>query len=95
MFVVPFIQLINSVLFRLVQKQMALLLGRDKVFLRGGEGIDEGIVIQQNSNLRLHEYFKELARRLELTVPKSPDDVYKKFLEPSRSLWLLPLVSLH
>jgi RPN1 N-terminal domain len=73
---------------------MALLLGRDKVFLRGGEGIDGG-VIQLNSNLRLHEYFKELARRLELTAPKSPEEVYKKFLEPSRSPWLLLLASLH
>lgn len=64
---------------------MALLLGRDKVFLRNDDGIDRRIVIEQNSNLLLHEYFKELACRLELSGPKSPDEVYKKFLEPSES----------
>ena len=65
----------------LVQKQMAILLGRQQIFLE----IEDEKLAELNSNTHLHSYFLALARELDIMAPKTPDDIYKIHLEQSRA----------
>lgn len=69
---------------RLVQKQMAILLGRHQVFLEL-EGVENGEKLAElNSNAHLYQYFQSLARELDIMEPKTPDGIYKTHLEQTR-----------
>ena len=65
--------------FRLVQKQMAILLGRHQIFLE----ISDDCLAEHNANTHLHSHFLSLTRELDIMAPKSPEDIYKSHLEQS------------
>ncbi|KAE9414791.1 hypothetical protein Angca_006864, partial [Angiostrongylus cantonensis] len=68
----------------LLQKQMAILLGRHQIFL-DFEHIPNGEQLGDfNSNAHLYEYFHSLARELDIMEPKTPEGIYKSHLEHSR-----------
>ncbi|KJH47377.1 Proteasome/cyclosome repeat protein [Dictyocaulus viviparus] len=68
----------------LLQKQMAILLGRHQIFL-DFESIPNGEQLGElNSNAHLYEYFHSLARELDIMEPKTPEGIYKSHLEHSR-----------
>lgn len=60
--------------------QMALMLGRQQIFL----DIDNFALSQLNANGQLHRHFLAFARELDLMTPKTPEEVYKAHLEPTR-----------
>uniref|UniRef100_A0A915D0K5 26S proteasome non-ATPase regulatory subunit 2 n=1 Tax=Ditylenchus dipsaci TaxID=166011 RepID=A0A915D0K5_9BILA len=64
----------------LLQKQMAILLGRHQIFLE----LENERLAELNSNISLHQYFRSLARELDIMEPKKPEDIYKAHLEQSR-----------
>ncbi|KJE88511.1 proteasome 26S subunit [Capsaspora owczarzaki ATCC 30864] len=63
-----------------VKKQLALILGRHHIFIEGGS-IELNDLI---SNTNLSSHFLSLARELDIMDPKTPEDIYKSHLEPSR-----------
>ncbi|KAK6748810.1 hypothetical protein RB195_001437 [Necator americanus] len=68
----------------LLQKQMAILLGRHQIFL-DFENMPNGEQLGElNSNAHLYEYFHSLARELDIMEPKTPEGIYKSHLEHSR-----------
>lgn len=62
---------------RSVQKQMALQLGRQQIYL---PDVDADLTALM-SNTHLNEHFLRLARELDIMEPKTPDDIYKTHLE--------------
>lgn len=62
---------------RSVQKQMALQLGRQQIFIPNADVELRDLM----SNTHLNENFLRLARELDIMEPKSPDDIYKTHLE--------------
>lgn len=71
---------------RLIQRQMAYMLGQSQVYLKLDEettGYEEFMEIMTNAHLNSSHL--ALARELDITAPKSPDDVYKKHLENQRA----------
>lgn len=62
---------------RSIQKQMALQLGRQQIFVANADQELRDLM----SNIHLHENFINLARELDITEPKSPEDIYKSHLE--------------
>lgn len=65
----------------LTQKQMAVLLGRQQIFLEivGISHLDK--LTEINGNAKLSSYFRSLARELDILEPKTPESVYKNHLE--------------
>ena len=64
----------------LLQKQMAILLGRHQIFLE----LEDEKLAELNSNTNLYSYFHSLARELDIMEPKTPESVYKTHLEQTR-----------
>lgn len=62
---------------RAVQKQMALQLGRQQIFISNADQELKDLM----SNTHLNENFLRLARELDIMDPKTPDDIYKTHLE--------------
>lgn len=62
---------------RSVQKQMALQLGRQQIFIEDADQELKDLM----SNSHLSENFKGLARELDILEPKTPEDIYKSHLE--------------
>lgn len=62
---------------RSVQKQMALQLGRQQIFISNADAELRDLM----SNTHLNENFLRLARELDIMEPKTPDDIYKTHLE--------------
>uniref|UniRef100_A0A6G1SC44 26S proteasome non-ATPase regulatory subunit 2 n=1 Tax=Aceria tosichella TaxID=561515 RepID=A0A6G1SC44_9ACAR len=62
---------------RAVQKQMALQLGRQQIFIQNADQDLRDLM----SNTHLNENFLRLARELDIMEPKTPDDIYKTHLE--------------
>lgn len=62
---------------RSVQKQMALQLGRQQIFISNADPELRELM----SNTHLNENFVRLARELDIMEPKTPDDIYKTHLE--------------
>jgi 26S proteasome regulatory subunit N1 len=60
---------------------MALLLGRNQTFLE----IDDPLLAELNSNLHLSAHFKTFAKELDILEPKTPEEIYRRHLEPSKS----------
>ncbi|XP_019524193.1 PREDICTED: 26S proteasome non-ATPase regulatory subunit 2 [Hipposideros armiger] len=72
-------------LTRVVQKQMAFMLGRHGVFLELSEDVEEYEDLTEiMSNVQLNSNFLALARELDIMEPKVPDDIYKTHLENNR-----------
>ncbi|KAG8516024.1 26S proteasome non-ATPase regulatory subunit 2 [Galemys pyrenaicus] len=70
---------------RVVQKQMAFMLGRHGVFLELSEDVEEYEDLTEiMSNVQLNSNFLALARELDIMEPKVPDDIYKTHLENNR-----------
>ncbi|OAA64029.1 26S proteasome regulatory subunit rpn1 [Cordyceps fumosorosea ARSEF 2679] len=65
-----------------LKKQLAFLIARQRIALElpgDDEHLDNSL-----SNLRLAEYFKSLAKELNILEPKTTEDIYKSHLESSR-----------
>lgn len=62
---------------RSVQKQMALQLGRQQIYLPDADPDLRDLM----SNTHLNENFLRLARELDIMEPKTPEDIYKTHLE--------------
>lgn len=62
---------------RSVQKQMALQLGRQQIFMQDADQELRDLM----SNTHLNENFLRLARELDIMEPKTPEDIYKTHLE--------------
>ncbi|VDN57153.1 unnamed protein product [Dracunculus medinensis] len=67
-----------------VLKQMAILLGRQQIFLDMNGLENEDKLAELNSNANLHTYFHSLAKELDIMEPKTPEGIYKSHLEQSR-----------
>ncbi|XP_077549884.1 regulatory particle non-ATPase 1 [Haemaphysalis longicornis] len=68
-----------------VLKQMAFMLGRQQMFLKSDDSItnyDDLNDIVSNSSL--NDHFMGLARELDITEPKTPEDIYKSHLDNTR-----------
>jgi len=67
---------------KLVQKQMAYILGRLKIFLELDEEADDAEDLSEIiSNSHLNNNFLALARELDIMEPKIPEDIYKSHLD--------------
>jgi 26S proteasome regulatory subunit N1 len=66
-----------------LQKQLAFILGKQRIYLVQ----DDMPAELQNviSNLKLSEYFKKLATELDVLAPKTPEDIIKSHLEEKKS----------
>lgn len=65
-----------------VRKQLAYMLGRQYVGLElNDEPKDKADLTNIMSNSHINEHFNSLARELDILEPKTPDDVYKTWLE--------------
>lgn len=69
--------ILNSCPDKSVQKQMALQLGRQQIFISSADPDLRDLM----SNTHLNENFLRLARELDIMEPKTPDDIYKTHLE--------------
>ncbi|KAK2579619.1 hypothetical protein KPH14_011549 [Odynerus spinipes] len=68
-----------------VQRQLAFMLGRQQIFLELNESTPEyDDLVEIMSNSQLNNHFLNLARELDITEPKTPEDVYKSHLENCR-----------
>ncbi|KAI4161306.1 MAG: hypothetical protein LQ342_004973 [Letrouitia transgressa] len=74
-----------------LQKQLALLVSRQQIWLvpppREDEDLDLDLV-DCLSNTKLPDWFKTLAKELNILDPKMPEDIYKTHLESSRTAGL-------
>lgn len=64
---------------QLVRQQLALLVGRQRQWY----SFDDAEVQDVVSNTKLNEYFRYLAKELNLEEPKNPQDIYKSYLDTS------------
>ncbi|MCQ2973140.1 MAG: hypothetical protein MJ209_07785, partial [archaeon] len=67
----------------IIKRQLAFILAREGIFLTNNENIETEI-IEVMSNYKLTEYYRILAKELELLEPKHPDDVFKTHLEDKK-----------
>ncbi|GAP86360.1 putative 26S proteasome regulatory subunit rpn-1 [Rosellinia necatrix] len=71
-----------------LKKQLAFLVGRQKIVLRGrnntAEDTDAEEIEEAFGNIKLSEYFKTLGKELNILEPKTTEDIYKSHLESSR-----------
>eukprot|EP00112_Aurelia_sp_Birch-Aquarium-sp1_P012638 Seg2658.4 transcript_id=Seg2658.4/GoldUCD/mRNA.D3Y31 product="26S proteasome non-ATPase regulatory subunit 2" protein_id=Seg2658.4/GoldUCD/D3Y31 len=67
---------------KLIQKQLAYILGRLKIFLELDEDADDTEDLTEIiSNSHLNNNFLALARELDIMEPKVPEDIYKSHLD--------------
>lgn len=66
---------------------MAILLGRQQIFLDMNGLENEDKLAELNSNANLHTYFHSLAKELDIMEPKTPEGIYKSHLEQSRQFF--------
>lgn len=69
--------ILNNCPDRSVQKQMALQLGRQQIFITSADPELRDLM----SNTHLNVNFLRLAHELDIMEPKTPDDIYKTHLE--------------
>ncbi|XP_015599500.1 26S proteasome non-ATPase regulatory subunit 2 [Cephus cinctus] len=68
-----------------VRKQLAFMLGRQQIYIEIPDTLNEyDDLVESMSNTHLNSHFLNLARELDITEPKTPEDVYKSHLENSR-----------
>ena len=79
----------NSTKDPALKKQMGFLVARQQVWLEDvAEAEEDTALMDTLSNARLPEYFKSLAKDLNILEPKMPEDIYKTHLESSRTAGL-------
>jgi 26S proteasome regulatory subunit N1 len=61
---------------------LAFILARNRIYLTGLSEEINNIV----SNLKTSDYFKKLARELDVVEPKSPEDIFKSHLEEKKTI---------
>nr|CAD7453137.1 unnamed protein product [Timema tahoe] len=66
---------------RSIRKQLAFLLGRQQVVLDLDEFQDGSDLKTVMSNAHINDHFLNMARELDIMEPKTPEDVYKTWLE--------------
>ena len=72
-----------------LQKQMALLVARQQIWLEGpSENEEDQTIVECLSNEKLPNHFKSLGKELNILDPKMPEDIYKSHLESSRTAGL-------
>nr|CAD7424986.1 unnamed protein product [Timema monikensis] len=64
-----------------IRKQLAFLLGRQQVVLDLDEFPDGSDLKTIMSNAHINDHFLNMARELDIMEPKTPEDVYKTWLE--------------
>ncbi|CAG2060574.1 unnamed protein product, partial [Timema podura] len=64
-----------------IRKQLAFLLGRQQVVLDLDEFPDGSDLKTVMSNAHINDHFLNMARELDIMEPKTPEDVYKTWLE--------------
>jgi 26S proteasome regulatory subunit N1 len=81
--------LIKQVFFncddRVIQKQLAFILAKQRVWIEDDEIYNDNDLKEIISNLKLSEYFKKLGKDLDVTDPKHPEDIFKSHLEENKS----------
>ncbi|KAF2273049.1 26S proteasome non-ATPase-like protein regulatory subunit 2 [Westerdykella ornata] len=76
----------NSTDDKAIRRQMAFLIGRQRIWF---EVDDEDPELQEClNNTKLTDHFKALGKELNILDPKHPDDIYKTHLESSRTAGL-------
>ena len=71
------------------KKQMAFLIARQQLSYEPPlEDEEDEAVLDVRTNVKLPEYFKNLAKELDILEPKIPEDIYKSHLESSRTAGL-------
>jgi len=82
------LKMIRSIFYEckdlLIQRQMAILLGRHQIFLDFDDQQQAGVLGPLNWNTHLCQYFHSLARELDIMEPKTPEGIYKAHLEQTR-----------
>lgn len=71
-----------------IKKQMAFLIARQRIVIDLPEEEEDGELAECLNNTRLSDYFKVLAKELNILDPKTTDDIYKTHLESSRTAGL-------
>lgn len=65
-----------------MRKQLAFMAGRQHINLELSDDLtDKADLIQIMSNSHINDHFQSLARELDILEPKTPDEVYKTWLE--------------
>lgn len=79
----------NSTKDKALKRQLAFILGRQRICLElEGEDAEDVELQECMNNVKLPEYFKSLAKELNILDPKVPEDIYKSHLESSRTAGL-------
>lgn len=80
----------NSTKDKSIRRQMAFLIGRQRICLDlTEEDVEEDPELAEClNNTRLSDHFKLLAKELNILDPKTPEDIYKTHLESSRTAGL-------
>lgn len=66
--------------------QLALILARQRITIElEGDDLEDNELQEALNNIKLPEYFKSLAKELNILDPKIPEDIYKSHLESSRT----------
>lgn len=81
-----------------LKKQMAILVARQQIWLEPPSDSEENsdadeALTECLSNTKLPDYFKGLAKELNILEPKLPEDIYKTHLESSRTAGMTNLDS--
>ena len=80
-----------------LKKQMAILVARQQIWLEPPaeeeNDNDTEALVECLSNTKLPDYFKGLAKELNILEPKIPEDIYKTHLESSRTAGMTNLDS--
>ncbi|KAK5117323.1 proteasome regulatory particle base subunit [Meristemomyces frigidus] len=72
-----------------LKRQLALIIGRQRLVIDlEGEDAQDVELQECMNNAKLPEYFKTLAKELNVLDPKVPEDIYKSHLESSRTAGL-------
>lgn len=64
-----------------MRKQLSFMIARQLICLES----DDGEILECLSNSHLSDHFLALAKELNIMEPKTPDDIYKSYLENARS----------
>ncbi|KAF2467631.1 26S proteasome non-ATPase-like protein regulatory subunit 2 [Lindgomyces ingoldianus] len=79
-------QTFNSTEDKAIQRQMAFLCARQRIWFDVYD--DDPELLECLSNTKLSDHFKALGKELNILDPKTPDDIYKTHLESSRTAGL-------
>lgn len=84
----------NSTSDLALKKQMAILVARQQIWIEPPSDSEEDTELADClSNTKMPNYFKGLAKELNILEPKLPEDIYKSHLESSRTAGMTNLDS--